>query len=335
MDLKMRKTTSERVNFVQKQYSPPVSPSMGTSLPASPLAALEWGIEKGGRGMTPHKRNHVSNLFFRCALWVLFICLSLTLQAQIPEYKGFVNDYTGLLTQQQTQKLEQFLTEYAESSSNEIAIIIADLPPGETENTYTYEVAEAWGVGGKENSNGILVGLYLNERRVRIEVGYGLEGAVPDIVSGNVIDKDMLPYFRDGNYYEGLARGVQALSVVAEGEYPDAVRRKYYDAPSAEYVDDPGAGSILFLIILIFFIFIFLSRRGGGDDDDYRGPPRRGRGYYRGGPYWWGSGGSWSSGSGGGSSWGGGSWGGGGFGGGGFGGFGGGSFGGGGASGGW
>ena len=283
------------------------------------------------------RRMSLQRICVRLVLWGLIVGVALVSRAQVPEYKGFVNDYTDLLTTQQTRELEQFLTQYAESSSNEIAVIIADLPPGETPSNYTYEVGETWGVGGKENSNGIVVGLYLNERRVWISVGYGLEGVVPDIVAGNVIDKDMLPQFRSGNYYEGLARGVQTLSVLAEGEYPDAIRRRYYEGPSRpEYVEDPGAGSIMFLIILIIFIFIFLSRiGGGGDDDDFRGPGRRGRGYYRGGPYWWGTGGSWTSGSGGGSSWGGGSWGGGGFGGGGFGGFGGGSFGGGGAGGGW
>ena len=279
------------------------------------------------------RRIHTSAL----RIWILgFLFFSLsTLNAQnFPKYEGFVNDYLGILSPQQKQNLETFLTQQAEESSNEIAVVVMDLPSGEFMRDYAVRLAENWGVGGKENDNGVLVALFINERQVTIEVGYGLEGAIPDLAASNVIQKDMLPSFREGDYYDGLARGVKALSILANGEYPDAVRKKYYTRTRSD-TSGEGDAFVFFLILFIFLFFLFSSRgnRGGGGNGGggFGGPRgRRGRGYYDGGPYWWG-------GSGGGSSnWGGGGWSGGGFSGGGsFGGFGGGSFGGGGASGGW
>ena len=269
-------------------------------------------------------------------IWIAgFLLFSLSeLKAQnFPKYEGFVNDYLGILSPQQKQNLETFLTQQAEASSNEIAVVIMDLPAGEFMRDYAVRLAENWGVGGKENDNGILVALFINERQVTIEVGYGLEGAIPDLAASNVIQKDMLPSFREGDYYDGLARGVKALSILANGEYPDAVRKKYYTRTRSN-TSGGDDSFVFFLILFIFLFFLFASRgnRGGGNGGGGFGGPRgrRGRGYYDGGPYWWGGTGGSSS------NWGGGGWSGGGFSGGGsFGGFGGGSFGGGGASGGW
>ena len=248
----------------------------------------------------------------------------------IPVYQGFVTDELGTLSQREKRELETFLTEQAEASSNEIAVVIMNLPDGVSMRDYAFSIAEEWGIGGKENNNGVLVALFLNAREVDIEVGYGLEGAIPDLAAYNVIQKDMIPYFRQEDYFGGLYAGVKALSTLASGEYPDAVRRRYYsERVSRRSQSDDMDSFIFFLILFIFLFFLFSSRGGGGG---HGGGGRRGRGYHDGGPYWWGP----TRVGGGSSSWGGGSWSGGGFSGGGsFGGFGGGSFGGGGASGGW
>jgi len=258
-----------------------------------------------------------------------YVCLnSLSVFTQdLPEYRGFVNDYKNLLTAQQRQSLESFLTRRAEATSNEIAIAILDLPQGEVMNDYTYRLAEKWGIGGAENDNGILVALYPDSRQVRIEVGYGLEGAVPDLASYNVIQKDMIPYFKGGDYFQGLLEGVTSLHKLAAEEYSDAARKQYYTQADHYSGDDSGEFPVFFLILILFWLVLLFNRRGGGGG----GRGGRGRGYHGGGPYWWG--GTIGGGS---SSWGGGSWSGGGFGGGSsFGGFSGGSFGGGGSSGSW
>ena len=246
---------------------------------------------------------------------------------QVPENVGFVNDFQGILSDTERKELEDFLTEYAQTSGNEVAIAIINLPTGENVESYALKLFNQWGVGGGEEDNGLLVVLYPDARRVRIEVGYGLEGAIPDIVAYNIIEKDMIPYFRNGDYFTGLKTAAIRLTQLAEGEYPDAIRRRYYDQVDRGSDSDPE-GSIVFFLMLLIVIIIVLNniKRNGGGGGGHRGG-RGGRGYYGGGPYWWGTGG--------GSNWGGGNWGGGGFSGGGFGGFGGGSSGGGGASGGW
>ncbi len=251
-------------------------------------------------------------------------------QAQnIPAYKGFVNDYVGILSDAQSASLNTFLTEQAEASSNEIVIAILNLPEGETIDDYTFQIAESWGIGREENDNGVLVALYINARQVRIEVGYGLEGAIPDLASYNVIQKDMIPFFRNQDYYQGLQKGVQSLHLLASDEYSDTMRKRYYSQSESRSRDGRGGFSIFPIIVIIFLLVLFFNNRGGGGGNG--GRRYRGRGYYGGGPYWWG--GTVGGGS---SSWGGGGWSGGGFSGGGsFGGFGGGSFGGGGSSGSW
>lgn len=256
-------------------------------------------------------------------------CFPLLLSGQpIPDDYGFVNDFKQILTTQQWTELNGILTQYAESTSNEIAVAILDLPENEEIVTYTNQVARKWGIGGEKNNNGVLLAIYPNVKRLRIEVGYGLEGAIPDIAAKVVIDQDIRPFFKQNDYYGGVKAGVEVLMKLANGEYTDAEKRKYYSSSTANSTEvDPGA--IFFIIILLFFVFYFISRnRGGG------GGGKNGRGYYRGGTYtwggpiWWGGGSSWGGGGGGwgsSDSGGGGDWGG----------FGGGDFGGGGASGDW
>ncbi|MEO0897066.1 MAG: TPM domain-containing protein [Bacteroidota bacterium] len=252
----------------------------------------------------------------------LFMSLGLVGQSNIPAFKGFVNDYSDILTLQEESRLEQYLTQFAEATSNEIVVVTMDLPDGAEERTFTGDLAREWGVGQKGQDNGVVLAIYMNARRMVIEVGYGLEGAIPDIVAYNVIDKDIRPSFREGNYYVGISRGVSVLTKAAKGEIDEAMQRRYYQNRRSTSSEDSFFTFILPVIIMI--IFITLINRGNGG----RG---RGGGYGGGGWYWGPT--YWGGGYGGGSS--GGGFSGGGFDGGSFGGFGGGDFGGGGASGGW
>lgn len=242
---------------------------------------------------------------------------------QLPEFTGFVNDNVQLLSPTERQNLENFLTRNAESTSNEIVVLIDSLPEGENVDDFTIRVFEKWAIGQAGKDNGVLLAVYPNERKFRIEVGYGLEGAIPDIVASRILQEDLRPNFQAGQYFVGIQKGVNTLARFASGEYSESLDRKYYtrDTP----VRDRGYAPVnIVIIILLIIIFSYLGGRGGNGGGGYSGGGR-----YRGGPYWGGYYGGGSSG--------GGSFGGGGFGGGGgsFGGFGGGMSGGGGASGGW
>jgi len=267
--------------------------------------------------------------YFLTLLWGCLWLLASTLQAQdsgfgymdqIPEANGFVNDYIGVLDAQERTQLEAFLVHNAENSSNEIAIAILELPENADLEGFTNDVARKWGVGQADMRNGVLIAVYPNQRKMRIEVGYGLEPVITDALSSRVLRDQMAPAFRQNDYYTGLTRAVQILAKAAEGEYNEATD-PYYGQPEAP-LDNFSKGFLSFIIIIILILIIIRNSTGGG----------RGGGGYGSSGWIIGTGGGF-----GGSNWGGYSGGssGGGFGGGGFGGFGGGDFGGGGASGGW
>lgn len=247
-----------------------------------------------------------------------------------PEYEGFVNDYMNLLSITEKQQLETYLVKLAESTSNEIVVAILESPEFGDHRFYTSGLATDWKIGQESKDNGVLLAVFPEDRKIIIEVGYGLEGAIPDIAARNIISKDISPSFRDGNYFQGISQGVQALGTLATGEISEAQRKRYYAPPRSTHAYSDSQISLREIIIIMIIIYIIFSiiRRGNGGSGGYN---RRGK--YRGGGSWvffpTSFGGGW--GDSGGSGWGDS----GGFGGGGFGGFGGGDFGGGGAMGDW
>ncbi|HEY1023978.1 MAG TPA: TPM domain-containing protein [Sphingobacteriaceae bacterium] len=229
-----------------------------------------------------------------------------------------VNDYTNTLSANEVAALEQKLVAFDDSSSTQIAVVIINSLEGYDVADYAVRLAETWGIGRQGKNNGVLVLASLGDRKVTIQTGYGVEGALPDAISKRIITNEITPYFRQGDYYQGLNQGTDAIISYTKGEYKN-------DAPRKQKGKGSGVG---FIIIIVILIIVFISRRGGGG-----GTVISGRGAAS--PFWWmlmGSGMGRSRGGWGGFSGGGGF---GGSGGGGFGGFGGGSFGGGGASGSW
>jgi uncharacterized protein len=259
-----------------------------------------------------------------CLLLLSFLLASQEARPQaFPEASGFVTDTKGLLSPQQRATLDAFLTQVAEASSNEIAVGILDLPEDASLEDYTVDLARKWGVGGGSNDNGVLLAIYPDQRKIRIEVGYGLEGAITDAVSAYILSEHLRPAFQRNDYYGGIDSAVHILAKAAVGEYQIPAGKKYYTRKQKE--EFPVG---LFVLIGIVVLFLLLSRGGRGG----RGGGYSGGGWYWGPPIFWGGG--FGGGSSGGGDWGGGSggsWGGGGD----FGGFGGGDFGGGGASGDW
>ncbi len=233
-----------------------------------------------------------------------------------PSPQRLYNDFTkgkNFLTREQAEFLERKLVAYDDTTSNQVAIIIVEDLKGYTANEFATALGRKWGVGGKEFSNGIVIlistGGREGERDAYIATGYGLEGAIPDVTAKRIVENELIPNFKEGNFFRGLSETVDAIIKAAAGEYT---------APQGY---GKGKGLRLWKIILLFIIvwivlgIISKGGRGGGyvSRRGYRG---------LGGPFWWGTGSGWS----------GGGWS---RGGGGFGGFGGGSFGGGGAGGKW
>lgn len=252
-----------------------------------------------------------------------FICLCIlllftaTVNAQDlparPSPPRLVNDYTGTLTSDQRQTLENKLVAFNDSTSTQIAVVIIPALGGYDVADYAVKLGRAWGIGGKEFSNGVLLLVSKSDRKLNISTGYGVEGALPDITASHIIQDVIVPNFKGDDYYRGIDEGTDAIIKAVKGEY---------SAPQKAKSNSKGSAKMIVIVLII--LFFLLSRGGGGKGGfmsrrgyrDIAGPMILGSLLGRGG-----GGGGWS---GGGSS-----------GGGGFGGFGGGSFGGGGASGSW
>jgi uncharacterized protein len=200
------------------------------------------------------------------------------------------------------------LARFEDTTSTQIAILIIPTLGGEDLFDYSLRVAEKNKIGRQGRNNGVLFVVVVNGRKLRIQVGYGLEGALPDALCDQILRNEVRPLFRSGDYYGGITAGIETIIRATKGEY------------KAEKKNDNRGSGWLPLLVVLFIGFIFISSlisriRGGG--------------WYSGGSRGWNSGGGWFGGSGGGGGWSGGGFGGGGWSGGG------GSFGGGGASGSW
>jgi uncharacterized protein len=236
-----------------------------------------------------------------------------------PNPPRLVNDFLDILTPAQEEALEKKLVAYDDSTSNQVAVVtIGDIGDYDVVE-FAAELGRKWGVGGKDYNNGvvllILIDKQRNKRKVAIATGYGLEGALPDYTTKEIIETEILPNFKASDIYRGLDEGTDAIIKAAEGTYKAPAN---YNKRKKS-----GGGNIVVAVIIFIVIMIILSninRRGGGGMVSRRGYRR----WNDTPPIWW-----FPSGGGGGG------WGGGGGGGGGFGGFGGGSFGGGGSSGSW
>ena len=230
-----------------------------------------------------------------------------------PNPPVLVTDLAGVLSPEQKQALENKLVALDDASSNQIAVVILPTLDGNPIEEYATKLFRTWGIGNKKTNNGILLLIAIQDKKIRIETGYGLEGAIPDITANSIIDNDIKPAFRQQAYFEGIDKATDDIAKAAVGEYNEKRERK---------TKGKGSNPLLFVFIL-FIIVAILGKKGGGGGSNIGG----------GGFSDIATGMLLGSLLGGGGRSGGGDWGGGG--GGGFGGFGGGSSGGGGASGGW
>lgn len=247
------------------------------------------------------------------SLWrlCLIICLSASslVQAQDlpqrPKPPRLVNDMAGIFSPAQRDELEHMLVAYSDSTSTQIVVITVDDLGGYEIAQFSYSIGDSWGVGQKGKDNGIVITLAMKSRDVFIATGRGTEGALPDALCNQITDNEMIPYFRNGDYYGGVVAGISKIKLALAGEYkadPNQKKGKQKSIPV----------NLIVIVLIVILWLAFSGRNRGGGGGGYIG-----RGGYRPMSTGWGrSGGGFSGGGG-------------------FGGFGGGSFGGGGAGGRW
>ena len=195
---------------------------------------------------------------------IVLVCLFTmqTINAQydipeIPKKQTSVYDYIGLLSASDKTSLEEKLVRYSDTTSTQIVIAIISSTNGENINYLGAQWGQKWGIGQSEEDNGILILLARDDRRIAINTGYGTEHLLTDAMSKRIIERDIIPYFKNNDYTGGLNRGADAIFEVMTGEYQGTRQNNSNSAPI-------GFFFLLFIIFIIIIIAISKSRRDGG-----------------------------------------------------------------------
>ncbi|MBP7280253.1 MAG: YgcG family protein [Leptospiraceae bacterium] len=148
----------------------------------------------------------------------LFISHQVFAEVSIPELNGRVNDLSGILESIQREALEDKLKTIENNKGSQVAILIIPTTEEETIDQFSIRVVEKWKLGRKEVNDGVLILIATDDRKMRIEVGYGLEGILPDAICRRIISEQMKPHFKEKNYYEGIDNAVESISKIINGE---------------------------------------------------------------------------------------------------------------------
>jgi uncharacterized protein len=186
-------------------------------------------------------------------LVVLFFAVIFCFGQDIPAKPNrLFNDMVGLLSESQQAEIENSLRQYEDSTSNQISFLIISSLNGYPIEDYCYQVAQSWGIGQKDKNNGVLVCIAVNDRKVRIEVGYGLEPVIPDLAANQIIQNDIKPNFRAQAYYEGINGAINSLVKCVKGEFK-AEKKKQHSGKNLKF--------LLLLIIVIVYLAVFRVKK--------------------------------------------------------------------------
>ncbi len=199
-------------------------------------------------------------------LLLMFVLFFTTLYpAKFPKLIGRVNDYANILNSQEESSLNLLLKELEDKTSAQVVLLTIETLDGDTIEDYAIRLTEQrdWKIGQKDLDNGVILLVSIRERKLRLEVGYGLEGTLTDLKSNYIIRKMIVPSFKSGDYYAGILRGLTMVSGIISKESdisPEDLKqfKKKKD-------ETPSIPHIIFIIIFFFFILpsFFGKRRGG------------------------------------------------------------------------
>ena len=197
-------------------------------------------------------------------LWAWMAVLTAAFGADDPlprKPTGYCADAAGVLKPSTVRRLDETLRRFEEQTSNQILVAIyPQLPAGAALQDYTFRIAQSWGVGQKGRNNGAVLFVFTGARRAFIQVGYGLEGALPDVLCKRIIEGEIVPAFRAGDYDTGVLRGVDAMLKATRGEYVGRGPRKAR-GKSGEGFSWPAA---VFLIVIFLIVALARPRRRNG-----------------------------------------------------------------------
>jgi uncharacterized protein len=174
----------------------------------------------------------------------------------------YVTDTTGAIPTPLVAQLNQRLADYERQTSNQIvAVVSRSLPAGTTLEEYAQSLYHAWKIGSKKNSNGVLILMFINDKKAWIQTGYGLEGALPDVLCNRIVREQMSPAFRSGNYGGALAASISAVMLATKGEYKGAGQTGKHPATFKDFLFSPLG---FFLFVFVLLMIVSRSRRDLG-----------------------------------------------------------------------
>jgi uncharacterized protein len=190
--------------------------------------------------------SHISIALFGSVLGLILLLIHPACAVDIPLLKGRINDYANLIDPATERQLEAALTQFEQTDTTQILVLTVVSLEGEDLEGFALRVAEKWQPGQKNFDNGVLLLVAKKQRKIRIEVGYGLEGKLTDLVSGRIIRNVIVPQFKAGRFDQGIIDGVTAIVEVARGEFsaPSTAQR-----PSDRQSAPPGAIGLIALVI--------------------------------------------------------------------------------------
>jgi uncharacterized protein len=225
------------------------------------------------------------------AFFALLVTKSRAAEVIPPKPDGYFNDYAGVVSKSAALRFNEELAQFERETSDQVVVAVFPMMQSDSDIAdYTQRVAQAWGVGQKERRNGVVLFVFVQDRKMFIQVGYGLEGALPDITAFDITEYRIKPHFRSGDYEGGIAAGIDGIFKAIRGEYKGSGK-----TAAEQHRRSGGAPSLLFFIIFLIALIVIsrvMRRLGGYGYSSGRGGPI----FFPGG----GGGGGWSSGGGGG-----------------------------------
>jgi uncharacterized protein len=213
-----------------------------------------------------------------------------------PPPAAYFNDYAGLVPVADAQRLDAKLRQFAEQTSTQVVVAVFPSLPSASLEDFTVRTAQSWRVGRKDWDNGAVFFVFVNDRKMRVETGYGLEGALPDQLAGRILDEQVRPRFRSGDWAGGLEAGIDGILAATRGEYK---------APPKKPQGVPLVAVLVIVLVVVPFVILFLWLAAHGPRGISVGRTYGNQGWRRNGGTWgggssWGGGGGWSGGGGGG-----------------------------------
>ena len=229
-----------------------------------------------------------------CTL-LLISSLSLSSYAiSLPEPTNdfFVNDFVNIIDDADESEMMKIGADLYEQTTAQVVVVTIDSLDGYDVDEYALELGRKWGVGSKDNDNGVVILLSLSDRQISIQVGYGLEGCLNDGKVGRILDNYAIPYLSNNDYSSGLTEAYKAVAAVVCEEYGIELNPDYqidYYADEGEYngSSDEGVGQVMLVVstIALILLIVFINKLSGGNSDDsnHSGGSHYGGGRYYGG----------------------------------------------------